>query len=305
MSIYTIPVPFAMAPYGIHAGDTYKYILETQGASSNAADFIASGLLTTKTTVLDPVKYELHDDDKPEIGHYLASVQSMQQNLGQVVSQNWSRESKFLIIGGDHTISIGTGYGLSKVTDLSKVGLIWVDAHADSNTPETSGSKSITGYPVATLHGLGPSELVDPFASNFIQKAVFIGIRDVDETETKNLQKMGSLIFTPQDIELKGLAKCLFEAMEFLSDTESLWLSIDVDGLDPLYFSPGEVDLPVAGGLTPREAMAIADFFVGTGKLKVTELAQLNDLGKDTILTSWASRVLELAAGLGGFRYGY
>jgi arginase len=304
MSIYTIPVPFALAPYGIHAGDTYRYIINTTGASANAGDHIPSALLQEQTTVLDPVKYELHDNDQVQVGHYLASAQSMQTHLAEQVASHWSEDAQFLIVGGDHTISIGTGAGLSQVTDVSKIGLVWVDAHTDSNTPETSGSKSITGYPVAVVNGLGPDELTKPFNNNFVHKTAFIGIRDVDEPEKGNVQKMDHLMFGPQDIELSGLRSILDQVNTFMSDCDYIWLSIDVDCLDPIYFEPGEVDLPVAGGMTPREVLAIAYYFRNQGKLKITEFVQLNDLGKETVLTSWGSRVLETAAGLGDFRYG-
>jgi arginase len=300
---HILPVPFALSPYGNTATSTYKKIIGVEGANENLSQCFPSNLIKNYCEVHDPIKFDILGNDLPEIGHYLRSLASLQGNLAEKIEEILPKLDSLAIIGGDHSISVGTGLGLSRFFDLSDVGLIWIDAHADSNTPQTSISKCLTGYPVAINAGLGPEVLTKPFQGNFIQNIVQIGLRDVDELEIHNLRQLKTKVFSILDVVELGLKRIVDQALESLGHCKYLWLSIDIDSLDSVYFQPDETDVPCPGGLTPRELLYIVNRIHASGKLLVTELTQVNDLGKITPVIVLCSRILEMALGLGQFRY--
>jgi arginase len=298
-----IPVPFAHSTYGQNPGDVYRQILHIQAANPIMSDLFPSNLFHKHCDILEPVKYTQFPDDSPGIGTFLHSAADMQRNLAHTLSSNFNLQNQYLIIGGDHTISIGTGLGLSQKLDMGEVGLIYVDAHGDCNTPETSLSKCITGYPVAVNCGLGPDMLVDPFRQNYLKHVVYIGLRDVDELEQENLKKIDATGYSVLDIQELGLSTVVQKAIEKLKNCKYIWLSIDIDSLDPIYLENGETDVPVPGGLTPNDLLYITHKVHQSNKLLLTEITQINNLHKITPITVLASRIGELALGLGTFRY--
>ncbi len=194
-----------------------------------------------------------------------------------------------LILGGDHSLSIGT---VAAVADHHRrrgepLGLIWVDAHADMNMPETSPSGNIHGMPLSVLTGRGPESLVslgehvpavDP------RHVSVIGAREIDEAEKRNVVESGIRVFTMSEIDERGLAACVDEAVARASDgTAGFHVSFDLDGLDPMV-APG-VGTPVAGGITYREAHLICEKVARSKKLVSLEVVELNpvlDLGNRT-----------------------
>jgi arginase len=298
-----IPTPFAHSTYGQNQGDTYRHILNIQAANPIMSEHFPSNLFHKHCTTLDPVTYSQLPDDMPELGTYLRSAADMQTNLAKKIKENFAVDNQYLIIGGDHTISIGTGLGLSQHLDMSKIGLIYVDAHADCNTPETSLSKCITGYPVAVNCGLGPELLTSPFQNNYLKNVIYIGLRDVDELEVHNLSKINAATFSILDIQEQGISNIVKKALSEIQDCSHIWLSIDIDSLDPVYLEEGETDVPVPGGLTPNDLLYITHKVEQSGKLLLTEITQINNLHKTTPITVLASRIGELALGLGKFRY--
>jgi arginase len=304
MSKVIIPAPFAQSTYGVHTADAYKHILKVKMPNEIQSAIYSSNQFSKHCTILDPVKFELLPDSKPHIGMYLDSARSMQHNLADTLTNHFDPANQYLVLGGDHTISIGTGLGLSRRLDMSKIGLIWVDAHGDLNTPETSESKCITGYPVAVNTGLGPQELSSAFEGNFIQKVAYIGLRDIDKDEYENLKKIDARVYNNIDVEMLGIQKVVRGCLKHMQDCTHIWLSIDIDSLDPIYFDSGETDVPVTGGLTPRELLTITNMVQATNTLLITEITQLNSVKKQTPLTVLASRIGETGLGLGGFRYG-
>jgi arginase len=304
MSKIIIPVPFALSTYGQNPADSYKNILDVKMANPIQSEVYSSNQFHKYCTIKPPVTFQILPDSKPDQGMYIDSAADMQKNLAHSISENFDLKNEYLVVGGDHTISIGTGLGLSKHIDLSKVGLVWVDAHGDCNTPETSESKCITGYPVAVSCGYGPTILTESFKENFIKKVSYIGIRDIDEKEKTMLGKIAVSVNSNIDVEIKGLANVIKEALSALKNCKYIWLSIDIDSLDPVYLEDGETDVPVPAGLTPRELLAITKAVKDSGKLLITELTQLNNLHKITPATVVSSRICELALGLGDFRYG-
>jgi arginase len=286
------------------SGLAYLDIINLNGANANASEHFPSNQLTTHTQTLDPINIDLAKFVQNDTSNHLEAAYHMQQavisNLSKSI-QNFE-ECKLLVIGGDHSISIGTGAYLSTQVDMSKVGLIWIDAHGDFNTPETSSSKSITGYPCAVNNGLGDKTLLSSYKGNFITKTVQIGIRDIDELEADNLQSKSVLTFSNIEVEKYGIQTVIQQSLEHLNDCEYIWLSIDIDSLDPIYCDQGRTDVPVVGGLTPRELMMITDTIFESGKLKITEIVQINNTPNNSNLIYLANRLAELAFGLGSFR---
>jgi arginase len=293
-----------MAPYGVSGGQAYQQILNLNGANPGSSDLTPDNLIHANAAIMPTVEFDLLPDDQQNIGRYLKSALSMQENTAQSIEAIWSDCEQLIVLGGDHSVSIGTAAGLARVTDLARIGLIWIDAHGDINTDQTSASKSITGYPLAVATGLGPEELTSALGSNFIKKVVHIGLRDCEEEEAKYLKSIDALTFSPYDIDIKGLGAVLKEAAKHLKDCDHIWISCDVDVLDSVYFEKGETDLPVPAGLTPREVLTITRFFQKTGKLKIMELVQVNESYYQTPVITWASRIVEAALGVGSYRYG-
>ena len=304
MSNLILPVPFAESVYGQHCKPNHSRIIDVAGANDNQAAAMPVNLLRANCTVLAPLEYNSYPDKLEDPISYLDSNIDMAQKLQTRIANqfDWNND-KLCIIGGDHSVSAGTGAGLSKLTDMTKIGLIWVDGHSDFNTHLTTPSRSMTGCPCAINYGLGMSQFTDLYNGNFIQKIVQIGLREVDYRESQNLQNAKIKTYSVLDIEELGMARVMSETLDFLSDLDYIWLSIDIDSLDSSYFEKTETDDPLMGGLTPRELLYITNKVQGTNKLKVFELMQLNELNKTTQLTVLASRLIEMSFGLGKFRY--
>jgi arginase len=183
-----------------------------------------------------------------------------------------------LVLGGDHSLSVGSIRGAAR---HRRLGVIWVDAHTDFNTPETTPSGNIHGMPLAALCGLGDPRLVslwdevppvlDP------RRVAVIGVRDIDSGEKRNLRDAGILVESMEQVDRLGMLAVLEKAIEQVSwDVDGLYLSFDMDALDPRH-APG-VGTPVAGGLTYREAHLACEVVAETGKLIGMELVEVNPI---------------------------
>ncbi|OCK85152.1 Ureohydrolase [Lepidopterella palustris CBS 459.81] len=195
-----------------------------------------------------------------------------------------AKSGKFVLtLGGDHSIAIGTISGTAKAIrertgkDLA---VIWVDAHADINTPETSESGNIHGMPVAFLTGLATETHEDMFG--WIQKdqmittkkLVYIGLRDIDKGEKKILRDHGIKAFSMHDIDRHGIGKVMDMVLGWIGSDTPIHLSFDVDALDPMW-APS-TGTPVRGGLTLREGDFIAECVAETGSLIALDLVEVN-----------------------------
>lgn len=183
-----------------------------------------------------------------------------------------------LVLGGDHSLSVGSIRGAAK---QKKIGVIWVDAHADFNTPETTPSGNIHGMPLAALCGLGDPRLVslwdetppvlDP------KRVAVIGARDLDPGEKRSLREAGVMVQSMEQIDRLGMVTALEKAIERVSrDEDGIYLSFDMDALDPRH-APG-VGTPVNGGLTFREAHLACEVIAETGKLIGMDMVEVNPI---------------------------
>ena len=185
-----------------------------------------------------------------------------------------------LTIGGDHSVSMGTvtGNALRGNPAGARMGLIWVDAHTDYNTPGSSPSGTIHGMPVAHLTGLG-----DPSLSGLgggwhmrPEDIVMIGIRSVDPFERDLLREAGIKAYTMKDVDQLGITRIHEETMERLSGTERLHVSFDADALDPSV-CPG-VGTPVPGGLTYREGHLLMELLSESGRVTSMDIVEVNPI---------------------------
>lgn len=185
-----------------------------------------------------------------------------------------------LVLGGDHAQAIGTISGLARWWRRrgERVGVVWVDAHTDMNTPDTTPSGNIHGMPLATLLGYGPPELVALAGGEpalHPEDVAIIGVRDVDPAETPLVRELGIRVFTMSELDSRGIASCVQEAFQIATTgTAGVHLSFDLDGVDPRQ-APG-VGTPVPGGLTLRESHLICESGARTGRLLGMEMVELN-----------------------------
>ena len=185
-----------------------------------------------------------------------------------------------LVIGGDHSIAMGTVSGVSahlKSTDR-KLGVIWFDAHGDMNLPETSPSGNIHGMPLAHLLGYGDTELSDILGANpavDAKNVVLIGIRDIDEIERKFILESGVTAFTMREIDQLGMSRVAGKALDIVNDgTAGFHVSFDLDGCDPEVI-PGTGTV-VPGGVSFREAHLLLEECAANGRMTSMEVVELN-----------------------------
>jgi arginase len=185
-----------------------------------------------------------------------------------------------IILGGDHSIAAGTVSGVSRFfrKQNRRIGLIWVDAHADMNTPETSPSGNVHGMPLACCIGIGPAELTDiggPGPQVDPRNVALVGIRSVDQRERDHVRRSGVSAFTMRDIDERGLRTVMEEAIRIASaGTGAFHVSFDMDVVDPRE-APG-VGTPVKGGFTWREAHLAMEILCDSGMMCSMDVVEVN-----------------------------
>ena len=211
-----------------------------------------------------------------------------------------------LVLGGDHSVAAGTVAGVAEFyrKQNQRIGLIWIDAHTDINTPETSPSGNVHGMPLAAIMGLGPAELSNIFG--FAPKVqpencVLVGVRDIDAVEKENVRKAGVEVFTMRDIDERGMRTVIEEALRMAGrGTAGYHVSLDMDWIDP-EDAPG-VGTPVRGGATYREAHLAMEIIADHGRMTSFEIVEVNpvidehnrtaDLAVELSLSAFGKKIL-------------
>ncbi len=271
-------------------GVPMDYGQELRGVDMGPAALRYTGLIPRlrqlghEVTDRGDVAIPIRDADR-EVGpdKFLSEITEICDRI-YTAGRNVEKKGDFpLFLGGDHAISVGT---VASVTGNEPMGLIWVDAHGDFNTPDTSPSGNIHGMPLAALTGEGHKTLVDvgkPGAKIHPDNVVMIGQRDLDPAEKERIKKSGMTIFTMRDIDEQGISSVVSKAMMKFSHLKRVHLTLDMDALDPVE-APG-VGTPVPGGITYREAHLLMEILSDSGKLGSMDLVEVNpilDVGNKT-----------------------
>jgi len=211
---------------------------------------------------------------------YLDEIANACRRLADHVEDDLGKGRFPVVLGGDHSVAVGTVSGIARHyrKQGKRIGCIWVDAHTDMNTPDSSPSGNVHGMPLATLLGYGADALVKIAGDEPALEAknvCIIGARDIDMTERELVKRSGVRVYTMSELDERGLAACVREAIAIALDgTAGVHLSFDLDGVDPGY-APG-VGTPVPGGLELRESHLICEKVAQTGKLVGIEMVELN-----------------------------
>jgi arginase len=237
---------------------------------------------------------------------YLKEISDACTRLANLVLEIHEDGRTPLVLGGDHSIAVGTVSGMSESfrRNSRKLGLLWFDAHADFNTPAISPSGNVHGMPMAGIMGYGPPELSQVFG--FAPKirpehAAMIGIREVDPGERELVKQSGVRVFTMKEIDRRGIGSVMDEAISIVTNgTDGFAATLDADFLDP-YESPG-VATPVRGGADYREAHLAMEMIADTKKMVSFEITEINPIldvqnktahfGMELILSAFGKQIL-------------
>lgn len=242
----------------------------------------------------------------PTNARYLPQIAHTCARLAEMVERAADQGQVPLVLGGDHSAAVGTVAGMSRHLHKTgrKLGLLWIDAHADMNTPESSPSGNVHGMPLACVIGLGPAELtgiachvpmVDP------ENVAIVGLRSVDDIERLNVRGAGVHPFTMRDIDERGMRTVIEEALRVAGrNTAGYHVSLDMDWIDP-EDAPG-VGTPVRGGASYREAHLAMEIIADHGRMTSFEIVEVNpvidehnrtaDLAVELALSAFGKKIL-------------
>ncbi|HEX4758288.1 MAG TPA: arginase [Terracidiphilus sp.] len=212
---------------------------------------------------------------------YLAEITETCSRTADVVLKTLEEGLTPLLLGGDHSLAAGSVSGVSEFNRRQgqKIGLVWIDAHTDINTPQTSPSGNVHGMPLAALLGLGPEPLANIYGyapKVAAENTVLVGVRDIDALERANIRQAGvTHVYTMRDIDERGMRAVMEEALAAAgSGTAGYHVSLDMDWIDP-EDAPG-VGTPVRGGATYREAHLAMEILADHGRLLSFEMVEVN-----------------------------
>jgi arginase len=250
-----------------------------------------------------PETQEARDERKK----YIRDIAKVCQKLYQTSLASLEEGAMPLVLGGDHSIAAGSVAAAADWAKRSRglpIGLLWVDAHGDMNTPATSGSGNVHGMPLAALLGPEPSELsrIGGWAPK-VQPAhtVLIGVRNLDEREKEAVHASHIHVFTMKDIDRQGIASVVEQAVNLAGNgTAGIHVSFDMDVCDPT-IAPG-VGTPVKGGLDYREAHMVMEIVADSGLLTSLDMVEVNptldlqnataQLGTELVLSALGQKIL-------------
>jgi arginase len=215
--------------------------------------------------------------------HYLSEIAETCTRTAEAVLSTLEEGRTPLLLGGDHSLAAGSVSGVAEFHRRrgQKIGVVWIDAHSDINTPETSPSGNVHGMPLAALLGLGPSPLANILGGApriAAENTVLIGVRDIDAGERENIRRAGvAQVYTMRDIDERGMRAVMEEALQIAGHGAAGYhVSLDMDWIDPEE-APG-VGTPVRGGVTYREAHLAMEIVADDGRLLSFEIVEVNPI---------------------------
>jgi arginase len=237
---------------------------------------------------------------------YLTEIAETCRTLAELTEKTLQEGFLPLVLGGDHSLAIGSVAGVSNFfrKQSKKIGCLWLDAHGDMNTPETSPSGNVHGMPLAALIGNGAPELAEllGYAPKVAARNVaIVGLRDLDMKERRLVKESGVHAFTMRDIDERGLREVMTEALRACKDdTEGVAVSLDMDFVDP-EDAPG-VGTPVRGGVTYRESHLAMEMIADSDAMVSLEIVEINPvidlhnktalLGVEMVLSALGKKIL-------------
>lgn len=237
---------------------------------------------------------------------YIEEIADACKDLATAVQKSLEDGYLPLVLGGDHSIAVGSisGVGAHFRKEKKSIGCIWLDAHSDMNTPETSPSGNVHGMPLSAIMGYGTEELYDLFGYKpkiEPQNVALVGVRDLDSHEKKFIKKLGVKAFTMREIDERGMREVMSDALKYaMDDTDGIVVSLDMDFVDPSD-APG-VGTPVRGGVTYREAHLALEMIADSEAMVSMEVVEINPvidehnrtalLGVELVLSGLGKKIL-------------
>ena len=212
-----------------------------------------------------------------ERARFLPEIKKTCARIATKVVEEANAQAIPLVLGGDHSVALGTLGGLAAVHGVG--GVLWIDAHADINTPETSPSGNVHGMPLAAALGLGGDAFASeawPLPALDPRRVALLGLRQADAGERRLLREAGVRVFTMSEIDRIGVERATHEALDHVSGAGFVHVSLDMDALDP-EVAPG-VGTPVRGGLTYREAHLALELVAESGVAGSLEVVEVNPI---------------------------
>ncbi|MFB6160479.1 MAG: arginase [Haloferacaceae archaeon] len=209
---------------------------------------------------------------------YLAEIETVCRSLADRVAAAAAEGALPLVLGGDHSVAIGSIAGSARDPDAD-VGVLWFDAHGDINTPATTPSGNVHGMPLAATLGLGAFADADWTAAPAVDPAnvALVGLRSLDEGERRHVEDLPVAAYTMSDVDERGIAPVVADALDAATDgADGLHVSFDLDWLDPAD-APG-VGTPVRGGVTYREAHSAMELVASRASLRSLDLVEVNPI---------------------------
>ncbi len=289
--IYGVPMDLGQRRRGVDMGPSAVRYAGLQSKLEALGYTVTDG-----GNIYAPVVEEIDDDPIDGLAHNVHSIVRVCTDVYHQVRDSLRAGETTVILGGDHSISLGS---VSAAADVyPNVGVLWVDAHGDFNTPFTTPSGNVHGMVISSLIGLCPPPLLlrsEPLSAS---QFAYIGVRDLDSQEKINMSASGAIIRTMRDIDENGMAEIVRGILSAMKDRDAIHVSFDMDSLDP-QVAQG-VGTPVSGGLTLREAHLLMEMLADDGRVHSLDIVEINPILDTQNRT--AQVAVELAASLFGQR---
>src|SRR5439155_24333463 len=212
-------------------------------------------------------------DEGSATHRYLGPIKQVCEKLAQLVGDAIAQEQLPVVLGGDHSIAMGTLGGMASARGAGAT--LWIDAHGDLNRPSTSPTGNVHGMPLAAALGVAGDDFAsDIYPTPSLSRAALVGVRSLDPGERELIGELDVRVFTMSEIDRHGMEWVLNNALEFLADSAFLHVSLDLDAVDPM-FAPG-VGTPVRGGLSYREAHLALEVVAEAGVLDSLDVVEVN-----------------------------
>lgn len=289
--IFGVPMDLGQTRRGVDMGPSALRYAGLQQRLSRIGYTVCDG-----GNITVPVVEEISPEPEALRMHNASAIGIVCRNLHGQVRAALDAGETVITLGGDHSVALGTVS--AALSQPGKVGVLWIDAHGDFNTPETTPSGNVHGMVVSSLMGMCPDVLTIGETRLLPNRIVQIGIRDLDAEEKVALARSGIKVMTMRDVDESGMASVVHAALRVLGDVDAIHVSFDMDSLDPSV-APG-VGTPVPGGLTYREAHLLLEMLADDGRVRSLDLVEVNPI-LDTSNTT-AKVAVELAASLFGSR---